>query len=128
MNGRFLLLFFIIPVINLAQFPIIPSSLGGINTSALKKGAKNLLITQLDKCKAECDTTSFNYAISLSDNAGLYENEERWLRNQKLFSDVLKKIDGTSLTLLQQAEQYNEVGEMMYASNKFTAAENTFLA
>lgn len=128
MNIRLILLFFSIPFLGFAQFPKIPSSIGGMATSTVAKGAKTILIGQLDKSKAEYDTTSFNYAISLSDNAGLYENEEKWLRNQKLFSDILKQSDGSSLTPLQQAEQNNEVGEMMYASNKFQAAENTFLS
>ncbi len=128
MNLRFTLLLCVIPAIGFAQLPKIPASIGGINTSVLAKEAKGLLINQLDKSKAEYDTTSFNYAISLSDNAGLYENEEKWLRNQKLFSDVLKQSDGSTLTPLQQAEQNNEVGEMMYASSKFQTAENAFLS
>jgi len=129
MTLRFILFLFLAPgAVGFAQFPKIPGSIGGMATSTIAKGAKTILIAQLDKSKAEYDTTSFNYAISLSDNAGLYENEERWLRNQKLFSDLLKQSDGSTLTPLQQAEQNNEVGEMMYASNKFQAAENTFLS
>lgn len=128
MNKRFLLFFSMVPFLGFAQFPKIPSSIGGMANSTIAKGAKTIVIAQLDKSKAEYDTTSFNYAISLSDNAGLYENEEKWLRNQKLFSDVLKKTDGNNATTLEQAEQQNEVGEMMYASNKYTSAENTFMA
>lgn len=127
--NRYIILFFLtIPMGGFSQIPKIPGSIGGISTTTILNKTKSLLITQLDKSKAEYDTTSFNYAISLSDNAGLYENEEKWLRNQKLFSDVLKQTDGTALTPLQKAEQNNEVGEMMYASNKFNAAENTFLS
>jgi CHAT domain-containing protein len=121
-------LFVCFPSILFAQFPKVPGSIGGISTSTITKTTKSLLINQLDKSKEEYDTTSFNYAISLSDNAGLYENEERWLRNQKLFSDVLKQSNGTTLTPKERAEQDNEVGEMMYASNKFTSAENAFFA
>jgi len=119
---------FLFSNLGFAQFPKIPGSIGGVSTTTIISKTKNVLITQLDKSKTEYDTTSFNYAISLSDNAGLYENEEHWLRNQKLFSDVLKQSDGTSLTPLQQAERNNEVGEMMYASNKYTSAEKTFFS
>ena len=128
MNKLFVLFFLLAPVTAFSQLPKIPGSIGGVSTSAILTKTKNALVTQLDKSKAEYDTTSFNYAISLSDNAGLYENEEKWLRNQKMFSDVLKQSDGSSLTPLQKAEENNEVGEMMYASNKFNAAENTFLS
>lgn len=128
MGKHLLLFFFLISISGFSQIPKIPGSIGGVSTSKILNQSKGLLITQLDKSKAEYDTTSFNYAISLSDNAGLYENEEKWLRNQKLFSDILKKTDGTTSTPLQQAEQENEVGEMMYASNKYTSAENAFRA
>ena len=127
MNKQFLLFFLLAPITAFSQLPKIPGSIGGVSTSTILTKTKNALITQLDKSKAEYDTTSFNYAISLRDNAGLYENEEKWLRNQKMFSDVLKQSDGSSLTPLQKAEENNEVGEMMYASNKFNSAENTFL-
>jgi CHAT domain-containing protein len=128
MGRHFLLFLLITPFWVFSQIPKIPGAIGGISTSTILNKTKGLLITQLDKSKAEYDTTSFNYAISLSDNAGLYENEEKWVRNQKLFLDVLKKADGTNSSYLEQAEQENEIGEMMYASNKYSAAENTFVS
>lgn len=126
MKTLFLFSVFSLQLVCFAQLPKIPVTIGGFSTDKVTKGTKTLLTNQLDKSKAEYDTTSFNYAISLSDNAGLYENEERWLRNQKLFADFLRQSDGTQNTPQQNADQYNELGEMMYASNKFTSAENAF--
>ena len=128
MKNSCLIFLAFIPVFCFAQFPGgLPNPMGAMSNPYLSKGLKKVAAHHLDKSKAEYDTTSFNYAISLSDDAGLYENEEKWQRNKKLFSDYLKQSAGETRTPTEEAEQYNEVGQMMYASSKFAAAETSFL-
>ena len=128
MKNIYILILLIVPVFCYSQIPGMPNPMGVLNNPYVSKGLKKAAAHHLDKSKAEYDTTSFNYAISLSDDAGLYENEEKWQRNKKLFSDYLKQSAGETTTKAEEAEKYNEVGQMMYASNKFTAAETSFLS
>lgn len=107
-----------------AQLPKIPKIPGGMVKDKVAEKAKEMAAKEFNKSRAEYDTTSFNYAVSLSDNAGLFENEERWQKNQKMFSDLKQIRDGQ--TPLEQASQRNDIGEMMYVSNKFRNAEAAF--
>jgi len=93
---------------------------------AILSTVKSKLITKLSDARKEYDTTSFNYAVALSDNAGLFENEERFKKNQKLFLELLKSKEGQSIDYMEEASNYNEAGEMMYASNHFVPAEASF--
>jgi len=78
----------------------------------------------LKKSKAKFDSSSFGFAISLSDNAGLYENKE-------LMSDVR---DGILLVFDRSSEKepvdiannYKDAGEMAYAANEYNYAQVSF--
>jgi hypothetical protein len=41
---------------------------------------KDELINHLENSKKEYEAIDYNYAVSFSDNSGLYENEERYMR------------------------------------------------
>jgi CHAT domain-containing protein len=103
-----------------------------IDLNKLKKKAQDvskindLLGNKLGTTKGDYDTSNFNYAVSLRDNAGLFEAEEKFKKNQKIFTEVLNSTDKTENTPQQKADNLNEVGEMMFASNKFTTAEYSF--
>jgi CHAT domain-containing protein/Tfp pilus assembly protein PilF len=97
-----------------------------INNSVIKQTTRNVLVGQLEKSRSEYDTTALNYAISLSDNAGLFENEEKWQKNQKLLLEVFNRTDNQTDSWEENARSLNEVGEMMYASNKFKSADSSF--
>jgi CHAT domain-containing protein/Flp pilus assembly protein TadD len=123
------------PVFFLFFIVFIIKSYAQIDLSGLKNKAKELGVTekvgdlvtaQMEKSRKEYDEASFNYAVSLRDNAGLFESEERFKKNQKLLYQAYKAGDNQEITTAEKASNYNEVGEMMYASNKFTAAENAF--
>ncbi|MFL5731155.1 MAG: CHAT domain-containing protein [Cytophagaceae bacterium] len=88
--------------------------------------AKDLVKNKLAASRNEYDTTNFNYAVSLRDNAGLFEAEEKFKKNQKMLAEVVSATDDQKNTPQQNASNLNEVGEMMFASNKFTTAEYSF--
>ena len=88
--------------------------------------AKSLLKDHLEKAKEEYDSTSFNYAIALSDNAGLFEVKERQERQKKLLLDVLKYKKDEEVKPLQKAALLVDRGEMLYANNKFRASKKFF--
>jgi CHAT domain-containing protein/Flp pilus assembly protein TadD len=122
-------------VISILFISLAVKSNGQIDLSGIKNKAKelgvsdkvgNLLTTQMEKSRKEYDEASFNYAVSLQDNAGLFESEERYKKNQKLLYQAYKAGENKEITALEKASDYNEVGEMMYASNKFKTAENSF--
>ena len=89
---------------------------------------KNELINHLEESKKEYDATDYNYAVSFSDNSGLYETEEKYTRHKKLLLNVLKDESFTDKTEAEKAESFNDVGEMLYAANKFRSAELAFLS
>ena len=85
---------------------------------------KEFLVKQLTEARAEYDTISFNYAIALSDNAGLFESKERYERHKKFLLTVLTKDQDKSP--LERAIANNDAGEMLYAAGKFKMARNRF--
>lgn len=89
---------------------------------------KDELINQLEKSKEAYDATDYNYAVSFSDNSGLYENEEKYARHKKLLLNVLKGNTFENKTEEEKAESFNDVGEMLYASNRFRGAELAFFS
>lgn len=89
---------------------------------------KDELIQQLEKSKESYDATDYNYAVSFSDNSGLYENEEKYARHKKLLLNVLKGKTFENKTEQEKAESFNDVGEMLYAANRFRPAELAFFS
>ncbi len=94
----------------------------------VKEVLKEEAITQLEKSRDAYDKIDFNYAVSFSDNSGLYESEEKFRRYQKILITALKADNLENRSPEEKAEDYNEAGEMFYASNKFRAAEVAFIA
>ncbi|HSH51017.1 MAG TPA: tetratricopeptide repeat protein, partial [Bacteroidales bacterium] len=89
---------------------------------------KDELINHLENSKKEYEAIDYNYAVSFSDNSGLYENEERYMRYQKILLEVLKGKSFSEKSSREQAENFNDVGEMLYAGNHFRSAELAFSA
>ena len=96
-------------------------------STSLKDPTKFMMdesMNALKKSKAKFDSSSFGFAISLSDNAGLYENKE-------LMSDVR---DGILLVFDRNSEKepvdiannYKDAGEMAYAANEYNYAQVSF--
>ncbi len=89
---------------------------------------KDELINHLENSKKEYEAIDYNYAVSFSDNSGLYENEERYMRYQKILLEVLKGKSFSEKSAREQAENFNDAGEMLYAGNRFRSAELAFAA
>src|SRR6185437_1640595 len=100
---------------------------GAATKSNIKK-ATGFLATKLSNSRKEYDEALFNYAVSLSDNAGLYESQQQYKKHEKLLLDVMKGTDNKANTPLENAADYLDAGEMFYSSNKFRSAENSFKA
>ncbi len=84
---------------------------------------KNTGISALKKSKAKMDSASFGFAISFSDNAGLFENKETFddMRDGIL---ILFNNDEDETDV---ANEYKDAGEMAYAANLYRIAETYFL-
>ncbi len=95
-------------------------------TEIAKKEGVNLLKKELNKTKAKFDSTSFSYAIALSDKSGQFESKDK-------LSDVvslgtLLYQDQSDKTPVDEAREYMDVGEMAYAANGYALAESSFLS
>lgn len=88
------------------------------------KDGLNKFGEKLDKSRKDYEEKTFNYAISLSDNAGLFENEEKFAKNKNFLLSVAQA--GNDEKPLEKASALNSTAEMLYASNKYKQAENLF--
>ena len=92
----------------------------------LKEEGVNMLSKELHKTKAKFDSTSFSYAISLSDKAAQFESKDKLADVVTLGTLFVDK--DKSKTPLEEAREYMDMGEMAYAANGFKLAETYFLA
>ncbi len=99
-----------------------------ITTEDVVDAGKDVTVAYLTKARDNYDQTDFNYAVSFSDNSGLFESEDKYHRYQKALLYTLSPESMEQRTDEQRAADYNDVGEMLYASNKFRSAELSFLA
>ncbi len=89
----------------------------------IKKGTLDIL--EDSKAKADID---FNYAVSFSDNSGMYESEEKLSKYRSLAIVALKSDDLSNFTPKEKAQNLNELGERFYSSNRFRPAELAFFS
>lgn len=89
----------------------------------IKEGT--ILILEDSKAKAEIN---FNYAVSFSDNSGMYESEEKLSKYRSLAIVALKSDDLSNFTPEEKAQNLNELGERLYSSNRFKPAELAFFS
>lgn len=109
----------------------------------IQKKAKEKIIEErwkrMQERRKDFDDVDFNYAISFSDNAGLFETKEKgdFLKGTlKEGLDVaLKNIDITDennvtlpeMDIEENAKKLNATGEVFFASGKYRAAEIAFM-
>lgn len=89
---------------------------------------KERLVEYLKKHKDEFDKTDLNYAVSYSENSGMYETEEKFDRMRKTLLYVLDPSSMENRSEKEQAADYNDGGELAYATGRFRMAEKMFLA
>src|SRR3989304_5641848 len=93
---------------------------------ALKK-AKEVGENKMDDSRKEFDESNFNYAISFSDNAGLFETKEKSDRVKNALIEGYKvTTDHDADLTVDRAKNFNNSGEIAFASNKFHSAEFSF--
>lgn len=91
-----------------------------------KKEGTSMLSKELNKTKAKFDSTSFSYAISLSDKAAQFESKDK-LADVVTVSTMLVD-DDKNKTDLEEARNMMDIGEMAYSANGFKVAETYFAA
>ncbi|MEM6522880.1 MAG: CHAT domain-containing tetratricopeptide repeat protein [Bacteroidota bacterium] len=95
------------------------------NIPGLEKKSKDFFRSKIEEARNRFDSTSFNYAISLNDNSGLFDNQEKGENFLKVMSN-LPNSDAPK-TGKERARGSLDAGEVLYASGKYALAENRFL-
>lgn len=94
-----------------------------------KDKAQSLMESEMDKIRGGYDSTNFNYAIALSDNAGLFEDKQKGKQLAKFgigASDRLGYTNDANIDPLKDAKDLNSLGSMFFASNRYKSAERAF--
>ncbi|HYF66565.1 MAG TPA: CHAT domain-containing tetratricopeptide repeat protein [Ohtaekwangia sp.] len=89
----------------------------------------DLALKSLEKSRAEFDSTDFDYAILLSDNSGIFDIKEKGEQQAKflsLYNNGASFWKNSELTDAELARFNLDMGEMAYASAKFSLAEKRF--
>lgn len=89
------------------------------------------LMKNMEKARAEFDSTDFDYAILVSDNAGLFDIKEKGERMAKVSSIVnlgSAYYNNAEFTDEERARFQLEAGELAYGSRNFAIAEKRFAA
>lgn len=89
---------------------------------------KKKFFKHMTKSRKAFEESSFTYAVSLSDNAGLYENEEKYGKYKKYLLEVINSKNQQSNTPNETASNMMEAGEMLYAAGHYNQAERSFRA
>lgn len=105
-----------------------------VRTLATKENlnkATSSLLKNMEKARAEFDSTDFDYAILISDNAGLFdvkEKGERLARASSLINLGTAYYNNTEFSDEERARFQRESGELAYGSGNFAVAEKRFAA
>ena len=107
---------------------------GKAKTLATKENlskATSSLLKNMEKARAEFDSTDFDYAILVSDNAGLFDIKEKGERMAKASSLInlgSSYYNNTELKDEERARFQLEAGELAYGSGNYAMAEKKFAA
>src|SRR5688572_17557422 len=101
----------------------------GLATKENLDKATTSVMADMDKARAEFDSTDFDYAILLSDNSGLFDVKEKGEGTAKVTS-VLGMgagfVKGEHTSAKDKARFQLDMGEVLYANLKFALAEKKF--
>lgn len=100
-----------------------------LNTKQNRDKVINAVVKDLEKARDEFDSTDFDYAILLSDNSGLFDIKEKGEGTARFTSMVQlgsSYYRNTSLSDAERARFNRELGEVLYGSQKYAAAERKF--
>ncbi len=93
--------------------------------------AANSMLKRMENARAEFDSTDFDYAILISDDAGLFdikEKGERLARASSLITLGTTYYNNTELTDEERARLLRQTGELAYGAGNFAGAERRFSA
>ncbi len=122
----FLLIAISISIVSFSQIDL-KGSLNRVKQDAIQK-TKDAGEKKMDDSRKEYDESNFNYAISFSDNAGLFETKEKSDRLKNTMIEGYKvgtNKDDKDLTV-DRGKNFNNSGELAFATNKFRTAEFNF--
>ncbi len=92
---------------------------------SIKKAIIDPIGEKLNAARNEYDASNFNYAISFSDNAALYESEEKQ-KGKKIMADLFDNATNNVTDEKNGAYQQNSYGEIAFASKGYKSAEFLF--
>jgi CHAT domain-containing protein len=135
-----LTIYFVAPaqILNRVKDKVINKGKGEANTAKnnAKYKARESARRELDEVKAEFDSTDMDYAILISDNAGLFGSKGRgefgakFLRlggvANSLYRDVNLDDDETATMNLQMGQSAYAMGKYVFAEKRFKAAQRFF--
>lgn len=101
----------------------------GLATKENLDKATSSLLKSMENARAEFDSTDFDYAILVSDNAGLFDVKEKGERLAKASSAIAlgaSYYNNTELTDEERARFNRQAGELAYGSGNFATAEKRF--
>lgn len=102
-----------------------------LNTKENRDKLGTIVMKDMEKARAEFDSTDFDYAILLSDNSGLFDVKEKGESAAK-FTSVIglgsSYLKNSELSDADKARYHRELGEVWYANQKFSMAEKKFVA
>lgn len=92
----------------------------------VKNKTNDAIDKKLEKSREEFDASNFNYAISFSDNSGLFETDEKGGRASNVLINSKDFLQGKEHSDYDRAYGYNRKGEVFFAGNKFGSARSMF--
>ena len=101
-----------------------------MNTKENRDKLVNAVVKEMDEARSEFDSTDFDYAILLSDNSGLFDIREKGEGTARFTSMVelgSSYYRNNNLSDAERARFNREMGEVLYGSQKYAAAERKFL-
>lgn len=102
-----------------------------LNTKENREKLVNSVMSDMEKARAEFDSTDFDYAILLSDNSGLFDVKEKGEGTAKVTSILslgAGLVKNAEVSTKDKARFQLDIGEMLYANSKFALAEKRFAA
>ncbi len=104
-------------------------TVGKLTTKETREKIMNSVMGDMEKARAEFDSTDFDYAILLSDNSGLFDVKEKGEGQAKVTS-VLSMgagfVKNAEVSNKDKARFQLDLGEVLYANSKFALAEKKF--
>ena len=105
-----------------------------LNTKENKNKILNSGFKELDKARAEFDSTDFDYAILVSDNSGFLDVKQKGETTAKLTSlygtgsSIKKNLEDLEIKDEDKARAGLQFGELYYATGRYVMAERSYKA